>query len=298
MNQQHTVKDGRAKPGRACMSFGGGVQSTAIALLALNQDPRLLDVTDSVVPELYLFADTGDERRATYAHVWKMAELFDHHGIEFQIVRRSHERLSDHIIGRNGGTGGGINQAPFFVETKEGGFAPLRRGCTAAFKIAPLQKAQRAHFKPPRGTKEPIWQQWLGISTDEASRMKDSDKPYCMIFHPLIWMRWSRVDCVEYLKTQTYLDGSPVQIVRSSCVYCPFHDSEEWRHVKSDPEDWKAAVRFDEEVRRVWEKEGIGGIKKKPFLHPSGRPIKELDFEEQSDQMSLWDNECAGVCGV
>lgn len=39
---------------RAYMSFGGGVQSTAIAMLAINRDERLLKATGGVVPELYI----------------------------------------------------------------------------------------------------------------------------------------------------------------------------------------------------------------------------------------------------
>lgn len=298
------ITDGRKKPDRACMSFGAGVQSTAIAMLALNKDPRLLEVTDGVLPELYLFADTGDERLATYRHLWKMAELFDHHGQELRIVRRKEtetakgKSLSEHVLTLNGGREKGIATPPFFVETKDGSTAPVRRGCTSQFKIKPLMRAQRDHFKPPRGQKEPIWQQWIGISTDEASRMKDADKPYYMMFYPLIWMRWSRQHCVEYLESQTYLDGSPIEIVRSSCVFCPFHDAEEWRAVQSNQDDWNQAVEFDRKVRSVWSHKGMAGLKKEPFLHPSGRAIEELDFSESSDQVDLWDNDCGGYCGV
>lgn len=296
--------DSRNKPTRAAMSFGGGVQSTALAFLALERDPRLLEQTGGVVPELYLFADTGDERRATYAHVWKMAEVFAAAGVPLQIVMRGEtstnrgKSLSNHILTRNGGRGKGIATAPFFVETLKGDLAPTRRTCTSQFKIGPLMKAQRDWFQPPRGTEKPIWQQWLGISMDEAHRMKDADRRYYMTFHPLVWMRWSRQHCVEYLKGKRYADGSPVQIVRSSCVYCPFHDAEEWRAVQSDPEDWKAACHFDRTIRKVWKEDGLGGIKAPPFLHRSGKPIEEIDFSEDSDQMSLWGEECAGVCGV
>lgn len=292
-------------PKRAAMSFGGGVQSTALAFLAINQDKRLLSVTGGVVPELFIYADTGDERQATNLHVWRMAELISSKGFKFEIVRRpvtdtnKGTSLSEHILTRNGGRGVGIATAPFFVETLDGSLAPTRRTCTSQFKIGPLMKAQREHFKPKRGTKEPVWQQWLGISSDEAQRMKDSDRAYYVTHHPLVWMGWTRAHCKEYLQAQTYLDGSPVDIVRSSCVFCPFHDAEEWRHVKSNPNDWARAVEFDREVRRVWEEAGLGGIKAAPWLHRSGMPIEDIDFElKDEDQLSLWGEECAGVCGV
>ena len=300
-----TAHDTRKKPNRACMSYGGGVQSTAIALLTLNRDERLLDVTGGVTPELYLFADTGDERKATYAHVWKMAKLFEARGQRLDIVMKTQDEytrgrtLSEHIVTSNGGRKKNISTAPFFVETKSGTrLAPIRRGCTSRWKIEPLMRAQRRHFSPARGEKEPQWQQWIGISVDEAQRMKDAQKPYYMVFYPLIWMGWSRQHCVEYLKTQTYADGSPVAIVRSSCVYCPFHDTEEWNHVRSDEDDWQAAIEFERGAQQAWREGRLAGIKAKPFLHPSGVNIDEVNFEEDDSQLTLWDNECAGICGV
>jgi len=48
---------------RRYVSFGGGVQSSALALLCMNHDARLLAVTGGALPELFMFADTGDEPR-------------------------------------------------------------------------------------------------------------------------------------------------------------------------------------------------------------------------------------------
>ena len=46
------------------VSFGGGVQSTAVAMMVIERHPDLIRVMGDVRPELWLFADTGDEPRA------------------------------------------------------------------------------------------------------------------------------------------------------------------------------------------------------------------------------------------
>ena len=69
----------------AYMSFGGGVQSTAIAELVIRRDPRLLAVVNQL-PELFIFADTGDEPEAVYAHVEVMKARIEAAGFVFKTV--------------------------------------------------------------------------------------------------------------------------------------------------------------------------------------------------------------------
>ena len=56
--------------------------------------------------------------------------------------------------------------------------------------------------------------------------------------------------------------------------------------------DWEEAVAVDKAVRHM----RIGEV----FLHPSRMPLDEVDFRtaEEMGQLSLWDNECEGMCGL
>lgn len=280
---------------RAYMSYGGGVQSTAIAMLAINRDPRLLAVTGGVVPEMYLFADTGDERQATYAHVWEMARRIVESGATFLATYKG--RLSDHIIHKALTGGSGTNTLPFFVLTRSGTAAPDRRGCTAAYKIHQLDRAAKDYFgvRIKRGhiggyLEEPVVQ-WLGISADEVQRMKSTDEQWRSIEHPLIDMGWRRGDCVRYL------DELGINAPRSSCVYCPFHGSTEWREVRTCQEDWELVLEVDQALEEGFACRGhIGGLDTRPYLTRHLKPIDQVDFGE--DQLSLFEWECAGVCGV
>lgn len=62
------------------LSFGGGIQSTALGLKFLNKD------TDVPPPDAFIFADTGWERESTYQHVAEFSKIVEGAGIPFVTV--------------------------------------------------------------------------------------------------------------------------------------------------------------------------------------------------------------------
>jgi hypothetical protein len=134
---------------------------------------------------------------------------------------------------------------------------------------------------------EPV-EMWLGISTDEFQRMKDSDVKYITHRWPLIERGMSRADCVKWLEAHE-LDVPS----RSACVFCPFHNTAEWRGIKAHPEDWADAIAIDQKIRDARPPYQL-------FVHPSRKPLELVDLrtETEKGQMSLWDEECTGICGV
>ncbi len=305
---------------RHYLSFGAGIQSTAIALLALARDPRLLDVTGGAVPSLYVFADTGDEPAALYPHVEKMRALIEASGAHFEIVKRTLRgkptpTLGDHIIKSARGGESNMEQLPFFIRREdaplwEGGPLSGTRGivprrCTGKYKIDAIKRAVRKYFGLPtrgglRKGQEPVTG-WLGISADETQRLMGKGAKWLDYLHPLWEMKWHRADCHNYLnRGHAYLDGEPVQAMRSACVYCPFHSVVEWRNVKAVPADWKRALEIDEALEAGRKEHGhIAGLDNPVFLTDQLRRLRDIDLTESDDpQQQLWDNECAGICGV
>jgi 3'-phosphoadenosine 5'-phosphosulfate sulfotransferase (PAPS reductase)/FAD synthetase len=284
---------------RVYMSFGGGVQSTALAFLAAARDERLLKVTGGKVPELYLFADTGDERARTYAHVAKMREVIERGGARLEVLTQA-QSLSEHVLTRARAGERGISLPPVYVETADGNSAPVRRGCTHTYKVKPLDRRAKEVYKAARKAGLAI-EQWYGMSSDEVERLRDSPDVWRRYVYPLWEMGWTRWHCEQYLATQVYDDGSPVDCVRSSCVYCPFHSRAEWREVRRDEAAWAAAVAFDEALR---EGDPIAGLKSAAYVLRSRRPLVSATFEEEdTGQGELWPSgvgleECGGVCGV
>ena len=158
----------------------------------------------------------------------------------------------------------------------------LRRQCTHRWKVQPLRRWLQANRNGAQV------EQWLGISLDEFQRMKDSDVKYCVNRWPLIERRMTRLDCI------TWLDRHSIEIPpKSACTFCPFHSIAEWRRIRQTPEDWAEAVAVDEAIRKVRPPYDL-------YLHPARIPLVDVDLRSEQDkgQLSLWDNECAGVCGV
>lgn len=282
---------------RAYMSFGGGVQSTAIAMLAINKDERLLKATAGVLPELYIFADTGDEPRAFYAHNADMRARIEAAGFKFVVVQTPLGNLGDHVVhaSRNGYKR--AEQLPFFVVTEDGSYAPVQRRCTPHFKIKPLTAYARAYFGVYKGQAHDggIVQMWLGISSDERQREKVGLVPkqaWAEYRNPLIAMGWHRADCINYLASLG------VSAARSACVYCPFHSMAEWREVATRPEDWQRVLEVDNALE-AGAARGAFGFNNPLYLNRYGVRMRDLDLSEPDDpQQRLWDNECGGVCGV
>ena len=287
-----------AESGEVYMSFGGGVQSTTLALLALNRDERLLKVTGGRIPALYLFADTGDERLVTVEHVERMRAWLVASGFAFEVLRRP-QSLSEHVLSKARDGARGINMPPVFVVANDGRAMPVRRGCTAHFKVQLLDSHAKRVFKAQRKAGG-IVTQWYGMSYDEPQRLRTAAEPWRRYAYPLYDMRWTRWHCEQYLATQMYPEGDPVSSVRSSCVYCPFHSDTEWRELRDgDPEGWARAIAFDTALRES--NEPIAGLKSLAYVHRSRLPLGDVTLDVpggQGDLFSVEREECHGVCGV
>ena len=131
-------------------------------------------------------------------------------------------------------------------------------------------------------------EQWLGISTDEALRMKPARVKYITNRWPLIELGMSRNDCKAWLKEH----GLP-EPPKSACVFCPYHSVREWREVQSNDADWEKAVQVDAMIRNVRPPNDL-------YIHPARIPLDQIDFrtEQEKGQLTLWDEECEGLCGV
>ncbi len=270
------------------MSFGGGVQSSAVAQLVLEGElPR---------PDVWVFADTGNEPLSVYENIANWSRRLNDAGMEFVYVAKLNAAsLGDkqRELAYEGRT-----ELPWWVATNDGKHMPLRRGCTRAFKVRPIMKFLRRWGEVPRGYKgPPLITEWLGISYDEMQRMRDSEDPWIEYAYPLVDLKLTRTDCLGILKR------AHRETVRSACIFCPFHSDLEWERLKQDePLEFGQAVAFEQEIQTLWKSaraRNKGALENMPFLHKSGRPLDSIDFTKQ--QPSLFhnmDNECFGRCGV
>ena len=248
------------------LSLGWGVQSfTLAAMAALGELPK---------PDVCIHADTRHEFSLTYKFRELYTSWLEKHGLRVVVVVATHEKKN--IIDKWGGM-----QLPAFTQGRDG-HGQIRRQCTHEWKIRPMRQ-----WLQKNRNKQPV-EIWLGISTDEALRMRQSDVKYITNYYPLIEMGMSRKDCKDWLINHDF----PVP-PKSACTFCPFHTTKEWRHIKANPQDWNEAVGVDQMIRNARPPDFL-------YLHPSRKPLMTVDFRtmEEKGQMRLWDEECSGMCGV
>lgn len=267
------------------LALGAGVQSTTLLLMALHGevDGKL----DAAV-----FADTGWESKATYAHLDWLEKEMAYGGVPVHRVSAGNIR-DEHMESTVPGYSGHYARMPLFVNTGGEREGKIRRQCTSKYKIKPIRaKIRELLGINPRspGPREVVCEQWFGISVDEYQRMRTTDVRWLTHRYPLVDARMTRQDCVLWLERHGY----PVP-PKSACIGCPYHNAAYWREMKlSRPDEWADAVDFDRRIRHLPRIEG------EVFLYHSLRPLDEVDLRNAQDngQLDLFANECEGMCGV
>ena len=282
-------------PTLTVISLGGGVQSSVMALMA----SRSLPPTGSGgafdrVPDCAVFADTRWEPPSVYEHVeW----LKDRLSFPLYVVDNGRSLREDVKALTNHSGSQSYVDIPVYLKGRDGeGDGIGRRQCTTNYKIRPIGRKIREllGLKPgqrvPAGTTVELW---LGISTDEAVRMKDSRDRWMTNRYPLIEAGMSRRDCADWWAARY---DRPLE--RSACVACPFQSRQRWVETKRRwPELFAEAVEIDARMR-----DGLA-FAKEPYLHSLRMPLAQavkLDEAEMGTggQRDGFGNECEGHCGV
>lgn len=266
------------------LSLGAGVQSSALLLMAKYGDIEPIDCA--------IFADTGSEPKKVYdwlkilqreshvpIHIVKRGRLFD----DAQIIKLSKKTNRLYILGL----------VPAFILKPDGKKGLLSRKCTSDYKIIPIQKKIRELLGIKRiGKNAPQADLLIGISIDEAHRVKPSRVRFIKNIHPLVDMGINRNQCKEYVIKKIGLEPP-----RSSCTFCPFHGDDEWRAIYGTP-DFEEAVLFEKRLQSgALKQQALLG---KPFLHPTCVDIDKINFTDTKShaQLEMFGNECEGLCGV
>jgi hypothetical protein len=242
-----------------------------------------------------IHADTTHERTETYEFAAKWTPWLEERGVRVRTVSDEHAAYEVLLDPDNGQT-----HMPAFTRRArllwhEGrilGYWPTekagmyRRSCTQRWKIAPM----RRYIQLLRQDGEQV-EQWIGITLDEWSRMRDSDVKYIDNVYPFMEMDppMSRHAVMRWL-----LNNGLEIPVKSSCVFCPFHDRATWRELKLNGNgDWQAALEMDRLIRQKRIGDGYVG-----YVHSDRLPLDQVDLRNAQDhgQLELWGEECTGTC--
>jgi len=269
------------------VSLGAGVQSTVMLLMA---DVGLI----APRPAAAVFADTHWEPEAVYRRLDWLESVCS---IPIHRVDNGRDLYADtwDATGRHGRP---FTHIPTFIEG--GGMG--KRQCTENYKIEPIARHVRYLIGRKAGSSAPLPRavQWLGISVDEAHRMKDSRRRWMPSRWPLIELGMRRSDCVAWFEER--YPGQ--ELVKSSCVGCPYHSNAQWLELaRQNPADMERAIALDERLRSP--ERPANGMRPE-YLHRSCRPLWEvlaaLERDDRASRQPTSDdgfgNECEGHCGV
>lgn len=263
------------------LSLGAGVQSSTIALMIVHGE------IDPV--SCGIFADTQCEPSYVYRWLDYLESI-----LTFPIHRVSAGNLGRDFLRHLSVGNGRVASIPLTVlgpqDKGEGG--RLWRQCTTDYKVVVIRREMRK-FMEECGEKSV--DQLIGISTDEAHRMRHSQVGYITNVYPLIDRRMNRDDCIKWLNAHGY----PIP-EKSACVFCPYHSNATWKRLKTKhPQDFAHAVEFDTKLRNNHRSELVS-IKGELFVHRSMKPLGEVSFDraDKRFQLELFGNECEGMCGV
>ena len=276
MSQISTHVELDPKPLVTYLSLGWGVQSwTIAAMVALDELPPIT---------VALHADTGHEMAHTYRHAEKWAPWLREHGVN--VVTLPPENTE--VVRKEWGIGS-IMIPAYTLDRDKPGEGKVPRQCTRIWKITPMRQHVRK-LLPPGNPSPGAVASWQGISLDEMERMKSSDVKYITNVYPLVGMRMTRGDCINWLQNHG-LEVPP----KSSCTFCPFHTRNQWREMKRrGGPDWDEAVAADQEVRDMRDHHAL-------YVHSLRKPLDEAVRipEDQGSHQIEMEMPCdGGVCMV
>lgn len=265
------------------ISLGAGVQSSTMALMAARgQIP---------VPDCAIFADTQAEPKAVYEWLYFLEKQlpFPVHRVTRGDLWKSASTVRRTRDGERTYLSTGI--PVYTVDGLKKGIG--KRQCTRTFKIEPVIKKCRELLCMGRIPQKSgiLVHMWMGISTDEAHRMKPAAMPWIKATWPLIDAGLSRADCLNWCERHGY-----PRPPRSACTFCPFHDDASWLALSKD--EFSDATEKERQLQDAYAK--ASALHSVPFFHDSRVPLGEVHLiaEREYEQLSMFGNECEGMCGV
>jgi hypothetical protein len=241
-------------------SYGGGIQSVAIAVLIREGAlPK---------PDLAVIADTSREVGTTWDYLYGVTQPYlTPIGLKIEVAPHTMARVDLYDAT-------GLTLIPAY--TSEGRKSSF---CSGEWKRDVVERWIRL-----QGVKE--CDSWIGYSIDEQRRVKGDHRPWCHLKYPLCEKRISRAMCRRIIEAA----GLPVP-KKSRCFMCPHQTAEEWQEIKERPEEFAAAVALEKAINaNDPQQKGL-------FLYSGRVPLEMADFAAaEMDRTPLFKDCEAGGC--
>ena len=240
-------------------SYGGGVQSVAIAVL----------VRQGVlpVPDLAVIADTSRERQTTWDYLRDVVQPYlAPVGLTIQVCSHDYARVDVF----NAKTG--LTLMPAYTEAGR-----LPAFCSGEWKRDAVERWLRV-----QGVKTA--DMWIGYSLDEQKRVKQDHRPWLHLVFPLIEKRLTRYACERIIAAA----GLP-PAHKSRCWCCPHQTAEEWAQVQANTEEFGKAVALEQSINAA-DPEQTGKL----FLYGGRTPLPLANFAADAPTVEPLYRACEG----
>jgi len=194
------------------LSYGGGVNSSALFFYLIQNNYPI---------DLVIFADTGDESNETYDAVTRMKKECNKYNIKFVIVESKYKTQY-----------GSLND---YYYAKKAIPSLMKRDCTSKFKISPIRQYLRSTYG-----KQQKFVMYIGIASNEISRMRKSDVNYMEFAYPFCYDNIDRIGNEEILKKNNF------KATKSGCKGCIFLKKKQWiEMIKIDLKEFERWERLE-----------------------------------------------------
>lgn len=273
-------------------SLSGGLGSGCIAELLIHGD---LEVSTDFVA---ITADPGMEDPRTYDYMQDLSERLAAAGYEHRTVKTD---LYGELLKAIENKDGRFDTPPFWTKNRETGKkGRMMQKCTGAYKIAPMRRVVRdvlsERHRISKGTTripENTVRTWIGFSSDETQRIKESTDKFTFHQYPLVALGMSRGDLVEYYK-KIGRKHPP----RSVCAACFANDLEYFKEMfENRPESWEQAVKVDDAIRDL----ECFGVRDECYVSSTLVPLRKLaedNFEYGDRPLFEWAGCNSGHCFI
>lgn len=260
------------------LSFGAGMQSTALALMscekALDNPRRYPEVP---IYDAVIFCDLGLEPGWVKRQVEFTRRACEKAGIPLYVLNTP---LYQDFM-RNFGSRRTVS-IPWWTLMEDGHKAKMPRNCTIDYKIEAVSKFVRwtllGYRKGQRLRPEDakVHEMHMGFSAEEKRRCKVSPNPMFHNKYPLVEMRLTRANNYRYILEKWGLDTKA-----SACAFCPFHRNYFYQYIKeTEPETYAAVIGLDNLLR---DKTPMPPMESRLFISRDRKRIADLTPEDCND---------------
>lgn len=268
------------------LSFGAGMQSTALALMscenAAHKEPvhPLVPVYDAVI-----FCDLGLEPPWVQIQLEFTRKACEGAGIFFKVLNTPlYQDFLENFGERR------TVSIPWWTLKEDGHKSKMPRNCTLDYKVNEITKYVRwellGYKKGQRLRPEDIkaHEMHMGFSAEEKRRCHENPHKLFVNHFPLVEMGLTRADNYAYILERWGLDTKA-----SACAFCPFHRNYFFQHLREhEPDTFSDLLKVDNLLR---DKNPKPPMDSDLFISRSRKRLLDLTPEDCNDA------ECFEYCG-